>query len=381
MRPKAIHQLIPSLATRDAIGSHTLATQDLLRHMGFESEIYAGDFPPELADRAKSIDSFDWAPRRARRGSRSGDSPSTWLLYQCSIGSVIADLLLDRPEPVLINYHNITPASLLEEWEPAVCHGVNQGRHQLAKLSGVARAAIAVSRFNELELIQAGYRRTAVAPLLLDLDSFVTGVDADRLARLAQAKATGGSDWLFVGRLSPHKAQHDLIKALAAYRTLYDPRARLHLVGGMISESYQRALVGFAAALGLADAVDFAGSVTEDELGSYFASADVLVSASEHEGFCVPLLEAMAHGLPVLAYAAGAVPETVASAGILVTDKSPLALAAAAHRLACDADLRSRVVRAGHQRVEHFAPERTRSIMVGAIESAIESVPRDKGAA
>lgn len=369
MSPTAVHQFIPSLAIRDAIGTHTLAVQDLLRQMGFDSEIFAGDFHPDLADRARPVDSFTSRPRRVKLRGRS----QTWLLYQSSIGSVIADMLMERAEPIVVNYHNITPARLLEGWEPAVCQGVDQGRHQLAKMSKVTRAAVAVSRYNEEELIQAGYKQTAVAPLLLDLDAFVSGIDPECMERLGQARSLGGSDWLFVGRLSPHKAQHDIIKALAAYRSLYDPRARLHLVGGVISESYRRGLVGFVAELGLESAVNFVGSVNDEELGAYYASADVLVCASEHEGFCVPLLEAMSHRLPVVAYAAAAVPETVGDAGLVLRDKSPLAMAAAVNRVIDDTALSQRLVRAGLDRLQIFSPERTRPTMARAIQEALAS--------
>ena len=335
--------------------------------MGFASEIFAGDFHPDLADRARTLESFDSYIGR-RPGRRAQD---VWLVYQSSIGSVIADMLMERDEAILVNYHNITPSRLLEGWEPAVCRGVDQGRHQLAKMAGVARGGIAVSHYNEEELIEAGYDSTSVAPLLLDLDSFASGVDPVLFDRLNTQRAGGGSDWLFVGRLSPHKAQHDIIKALAAYRRIYDPRARLHLVGGVISESYRRALLGFVDDLDLSGAVNFAGSLTHDELGAYYASADVLVCTSEHEGFCVPLLEAMSHKVPVVAYGAAAVPETVEGAGLVLADKSALSVAAAVHRVIDDAGLKERLIQAGLSRLDDFSPERTRSAMASAIKTAI----------
>ena len=123
------------------------------------------------------------------------------------------------------------------------------------------------------------------------------------------AKTKGGSDWLFVGRISPHKAQHDLIKALRASRSFYDAEARLHLVGTSLGTDYPRALERFSARLGVADSVNMAGAVSASVLSAYFASADVFVCASDHEGFCVPLVEAMGRGLPVVAYEAAAVEE------------------------------------------------------------------------
>ena len=147
------------------------------------------------------------------------------------------------------------------------------------------------------------------------------------MADLARHKAaTGGADLLFVGKVSPHKAPHDLVKMLAVLRRLYDPAARLHLVGSPLGETYEPALRSFIDELGLTEAVNFAGSVSGAELEAYLQSADVFVCASDHEGFCVPLAEAMGHGVPIVAYGVTAVPETVADAGLVLPDKSPVPL-------------------------------------------------------
>jgi glycosyltransferase involved in cell wall biosynthesis len=214
------------------------------------------------------------------------------------------------------------------------------------------------SRYNEAELVEAGYRATAVAPVLIDLEALSAhaagGAEADVEARV-------GLRVLFVGRITPNKAQHDLIKALAVYRRLYDPRARLHLVGGVAAPRYQTALEGFVAALGLEEAVTLTGAVPAGVLAAHYRDADVFVCLSEHEGFCVPLLEAMHHGLPVIAYAAAAVPETLAGAGVLLTDKSPATVAAAIHAVVSDTGVRDALVAAGGTRVKDFALERTRA--------------------
>ena len=136
-----------------------------------------------------------------------------------------------------------------------------------------------------------------------------------------------------MGKVSPHKGQDDLIKALATYRQLYDPQARLHVVGGSISEEYSVALERFVEELGLADAVELAGVVTHEELIAYYAAADVFCCLSNHEGFCVPLLESMYHRLPIVAYANTAVPETVQGAGLVLPDKEPVRVAAAIDRV------------------------------------------------
>ncbi|MGH9016418.1 MAG: glycosyltransferase family 4 protein [Acidimicrobiales bacterium] len=353
-----VDQVIPSLASRDAIGVHTLALADALRAAGVASDIFYGDCSPDLLRRARHIGSLGRAQK------------DRFLLYQSSIGSPVFDAFAARPEPKLVNYHNITPATLLQGWEPSVGYEVGLGREQLGRLSDSCRLAIADSAFNEGELIDAGFPRTAVAPLLIDM-TVRDEADGAALRRLRAAKEDGGPDFLFVGKVSPHKAPHDLVKMLAVYRRMYHPRARLHLVGSPLGRRYGPALDAFVADLGLADAVTVVGSVSPEELEAYYRTADVFVCASDHEGFCVPIVEAMAHDVPVVAYAAAAVPETVGEAGLVLPSKEPLAFAAAVHRVVDDARLRSVFSRAAAARVEEFSLPRSRARFVDLVTGAV----------
>ncbi len=356
---RRIDQVIPSLASRDAIGGHVVQLRDLLRSRGFESDIFYGNATPDRLDYGFPV-------------SRLGDRSSTdrVLLYQLSIGSGVADIFRDRGERKFVNYHNITPADLLEAWIPAVGEEVRWGRAQLRDLAPITEFAIADSMYNERELQAAGYRSTTTVPLLLDLDGFAGSPDPTLAARLAGQRAGGGSELLFVGKVSPHKGQHDLVKALAAYRRLYDPQARLRLVGGAISDEYRAAVERFADELGLIDAVEIAGSVTHEELIAYYAAADVFVCLSNHEGFCVPLLEAMYHRVPIVAYTNTAVPETVATAGLVLPDKQPARVAAAIHRVVTDQNLRDALARAASERVASFALPRVQEGFASALETA-----------
>ncbi|HVM67842.1 MAG TPA: glycosyltransferase, partial [Acidimicrobiales bacterium] len=171
----------------------------------------------------------------------------------------------------------------------------------------------------------------------------------------ARKAAEGGAEWLFVSRLLPHKGQHELVKALAAYRLAFDPAARLTLIGAVGSARYAAALADFVADLGLRDAVTVSGSVPPSHLAAHFQAADVYVSASAHEGFGVPLVEAMAHDVPIVAYATTAVPETVDGAGVLVGECDPETLAAAVHRVVTDAGLQRALVAYGRRRLAELA--------------------------
>ena len=358
-RPRRIDQVVASLASRDAIGNHTLQIRRLLRDLGFESDIYYHVSTPDRAGDGLPLDRLD----------DGGASPATrWLLYQLSIGSPAADVVAGRPEPLLVNYHNITPADLLRRWEPAIAEEVTWGRDQLLRLADRTVAAVCDSTYNAAELDRAGYASTSVVPLLVDFDDFAGDADpkvADRLA------AADGPQLLFVGKVAPHKAQHDLVKVLAVYRRLYHPAARLLLVGGSISDPYQEAVAGLAAAAGLADAVEFAGSVTHEELVAYYRGADAFVCVSEHEGFCVPIVEALYHRLPVVAASVAAVPETVGPAGVVVADRDPLRVAAAVHRVLADGELRTALAAAAEARIADLSLDRNRQRFTEAIAAAV----------
>jgi glycosyltransferase involved in cell wall biosynthesis len=356
----AVHQFVPALLPGDATGHHTLEVRDVVRGMGLESEIYVESKELDPGDHAHHFTSY---PRQ--RGA--GDV----LLYHMAAASELADFLYSQPERLVVDYHNITPARFFRPWDMKTASDQVWSRAQATRLADRATLGIGDSQFNEAELLEMGYGQTTVVPILVDLDSFDDEVDARRAARLERAKAAGGADLVFVGRLAPNKAQHDLVKAFYAYRRLYDPRARLHLVGRTSAPRYLDAVRALVAELNLADAVEFAESVSHGELTAYYRAADVLVCCSEHEGFCVPLLEAMHHGVPIVAYAAAAVPETVGDAGILIDSKGPLVVAAAVNRVMTDESLRRRLAEAGRRRLAYFAPERSRTRLVEALQPLV----------
>ena len=355
-----VDQVIPSLASRDAIGVSSLNLRDGLRAAGIDSDIFYGSFTPDVEQEGRPVIELG----RATRGR--------WLLYQASIGSPVYDILAARSEPKLVNYHNITPASLLRDWEPAVAYEASLGREQLARLAPQSRFAVADSGFNESELLALGYSGTAVVPLLIDMHSKSDLPDPDLTERLRRRKEReGGADLLYVGKISPHKAPHDLVKMLDVLRRTYDPAARLHLIGSPLGETYEPALRAFIAELGLEEAVNLPGSVSGAELEAYFRAADVFVMASDHEGFCVPLAEAMGHGVPIVAYGVAAVPETVADAGLVLPDKSALPFAAAVGRVLGDPQLRSLLASAGRARAAGFDLGASTNRFVSLVREAV----------
>ena len=355
----AVHQFVPALLPRDATGDHTLALRETFRAAGWASEIYVEAAHDELLDEATYFERY---PERAVAGDI--------LLYQASTGSPVAEFLLDRPETLVLDYHNVTPASFYVGWEDHTAEKVTLARTQIAGLAPKAALGIADSAFNAAELAAFGCPATAVIPILTDIDAWGAPDEADpaEAARLA-GRHGPGSVLLFVGRLSPNKVQHQLVEALWLYRRWYDPDARLALVGPAITGDYAEAVLGFATELGLGDAVVHGEDLTAAQLAAWYADADVFVCLSDHEGFCIPLLEAMHFGLPIVAFAAGAVPETLGDAGVLLDAKHPSRVAAAIHRVVTDTQLRRCLVDAGHRRLGDFASTSVRSRFVETIRT------------
>lgn len=369
-----VHQILPSLHVADASGAHALHARDALRGAGYRSELFVEHVDPPLSGQARPIDDLE----------RAVDPGRTGLLYQLAVGSAVVDRLLDRPEPLLVNYHNLTPASFFWQWAPAWLDAVESGRQQLHRLAGRTRHAIAVSEFNRRDLVAAGYRSTSVVAPFVDVrrpggngtsgpgPQVGSGPVPGRTAPAPpSATRRSGARWLFVGKLLPHKSAHHVVQALAAYRAAYDADATLELVGGHPVPAYVEAVRGLADALDLSDAVELPGSVALDDLQARYAGADVLVCLSRHEGFCFPLLEAMHHSLPVVALDAGAVADTLGGAGVVLREARPSAVATAVHRVLTDEPLRWRLSAAGAVRLATFSLERTTRRFVAEVQAGL----------
>jgi glycosyltransferase involved in cell wall biosynthesis len=319
---------VAALSYGDAIGNEALAIQGHLRGAGFESDIFAERVHPRMAHLARPLWEY-------------GDvsSPETVCLFHFSIGSAAGRLIYHAPDRLVSVYHNITPADWFLGFHPHLAGLCHHGRRELAAFASRTELGLADSEFNRRELEAAGYRRTAVLPIVLDLDDYRR--PASPLAR--RLYDDGRVNVLFVGRIIPNKRIEDLIGVFALYQRHVEPRSRLLLVGDYRGhERYYGRLQERVRRLG-ADEVVFTGHVDDDDLRAYYSAGDVCLS--EHEGYCVPLLEAMAFGLPVIAYDAGAVAETLRGGGILLREKRPEVVAELLGRVREDDALRAAVLR------------------------------------
>jgi len=348
----ALHQLVAGFANGDAISNEARVLQKLFRSWGCASEIYCEHKRtlPELRPLARDL---------ARAPAEIG--PDDVALLHLSIGSPANELLPTLAGRKVVLYHNITPPAFFRGFNEEIRHHLERGRQQACALAGKVDRALAVSRFNADELVAVGFRDVGVVPLFLDREHW--GVAPQRRA-LAQYD-DGKLNVLFVGRCAPNKRLEDLLAAFHYLQRYHEPRSRLLHVGSVAGlERYHALLRAKAVELKLRDVV-FAGSVRQDELNACYRASHVFLCMSEHEGFCIPLLEAMAHRVPVLAYAAAAVPETLDGAGVLFREKRHDLVAEMIVRLARDAALRAAVLRAQDERLERYTRTDLAAILRG----------------
>ena len=358
---RRIDQFVPSYSAHDAIGNHVTQLRRLLRDAGYQSEIWYEHLDPRMAGDVRPYTECDAAA-----------DPDRLILYHASTHSGMADWILAAAgggQRIAVDYHNITPASYFSAWEPRAARSMELARRQLAELAPVFSGAVADSEYNAIELAEFGILGATACPILLDTSDYHAPPDGDGVARWP-----GEPLWLFVGRIAPNKCQHDVIAAFAVYRRLFAPTARLAVIGAPTSVRYKKQLGDLVDELGLTGAVDLAGSVPFPELLAAFHLADVFVCLSEHEGFCVPVIEAMELGVPVVAYSAAAVTETVADAGVLLVDKDPLQVAVAVHELLDDAERRAATIERGRLRAAEFSSEATSKRWLAEIDRLAKGV-------
>ena len=325
----AIHQVLATLGYGDAIGNEVLGIQKVLRGAGFDSEIFVQTADPRLEE--LTLDYRDLA---------DASHPDNILIHHFSIGSRASRVAYALPDRMALVYHNITPPEYFVDIHKELVQLCFRGRRELALYRDRCDLALGDSEYNRQELEALGFPTTGVLPVVPGF----THLRGPANYLQAGQYADGWVNVLFVGRVIPNKKFEDVIRSFHAYKKWFNPRSRLLLVGAHSGfERYLTLLQQFVAQCGVAD-VHFVGHVSNEELTAYYELADVFLCASEHEGFCVPIVEAFHMGVPVLAYAATAVPATMDGAGVLYSDKDPMAVAALINAIVDDRELGERIV-------------------------------------
>jgi glycosyltransferase involved in cell wall biosynthesis len=301
------------LAYGDAIGHEALGIQRILQGAGWESEIFVEAVDPRLESLTRDY-----------RDLVGSSHPDNLLLNHFSLGSKASRLAYALPDRMALVYHNITPPAYFVGVHESLVHDCFHGRRELRAYVDRCDLALGASPYSKDELDAIGFSHTGILPVVTDFSY----LDHEPDWSTAREFDDGWTNILFVGRVAPNKKIDDLIRAFHAYHTLLNPRSRLLIVGSYaVFERYLSALYELAAHLGNAH-VHFAGQVSDEELIGFYEIADLFLCASEHEGFCVPLVEAFYKEVPVLAYASTAVPSTMDGGGMLYTNKDPADVAA-----------------------------------------------------
>ena len=336
-----INQWVPAAHRGDAIGDSARRMRDMIRARGHLSDLYALTIDDDLREEV-----WPFADPAARQGDVT--------ILHFALPSPMTEPFARLSGARVLQYHNITPAAFFAPYTPALFRLAALGRRELASLVGHVDLALGDSEFNRQELEALGFAPTGVLPIAVDTSRIT---DAPRRPALDAILGDGLINILFVGRIVPNKRIEDHIRLAEVYKRYVDSYYRFIFVGrtdGVPSYYAQiRALIDEFQML--PDRFWFTGPVPNEDLGTFYRWADAYVSLSEHEGFCVPLVEAMAADVPVLAYAAGAVPETLGGAGLLFAPKDLEVAAELLGMLVYDRRLRERVLEGQRRRLEDFS--------------------------
>jgi glycosyltransferase involved in cell wall biosynthesis len=303
-----VHQVLATLGYGDAIGHEVLGIQRTLAAAGYDSSIFVETADSRLED--LTLDYRDMVGRIR---------PDDVLIHHFSIGSRASRTAYALPGRMALVYHNITPPEYFIGVHKDLVKLCFRGRRELTAYIDRCELALGDSEYNRVELEALGFPDTGVLPVVPDF----THLDVVPDRALAGGFDDEWTNVMFVGRVIPNKKFEDVIRAFHVYRTRHNPRSRLLLVGSYSGfEKYLELLTTLVARLGTPD-VHFLGHVSNEELSALYDVADLFLCASEHEGFCVPLMEAFYKRVPVLAYAATAVPATMDGGGVLYETKDP----------------------------------------------------------
>lgn len=348
-----IHQMLPIFSYGDAIGNNGLAIQRILRRLGFNSYIYA-----DLADERLGLFS---KPYKQYRDISNQDNI---LIYHYSLFSEVSDFIMGLPDKKIMIYHNITPEYFYNGISEEVARNCKRGREGLKRILGCFHLTLGVSEYNRQELEELGSQSTAVLPYIVDFERYSIQPGLKRFP--VEDNCT---KILHVGRVAPNKKIEDIIKVFYFYQKI-NRQSQLFLIGGDDdTKIYSNALKRLVYNLGLEKRVLFWGRIGFEDLVKFYKESDIYLCMSEHEGFCVPLLEGMYFNLPILAYNSTGIPYTLKDAGILINEKKYYEIAEMIHLLMTDRVLREKVIKGQRERLMDFNIDRLTEQLKAYIET------------
>ena len=339
----AVHQLIAGAGIGDAITNYALEIQRIFRSTGMNSLLFAPD--QHIAPDLKGVKVLGLS--EALQNLKEEDI----LLYHYSIGSSASRVYKETSCKKLICYHNITPSKYFRNVSQSQALVLDQGREELKTLVPFTSVASAVSDFNRRELVEMGFSNTEVVPLVFPRTYLETKPDVNVLDKYSDGK----TNLIFVGRVAPNKRFEDLIKAFNYYHKTEDAHSRLIMVGTYVgNEKYYTYLKCLVSDLQLSGHAVFTGHLKLADLIAYYQVGSAFLCLSEHEGFCLPLLEAMQFQLPVFALKRAAIPETMNRAGVLFDEPDFRVMAEVIHQVLQKPLLREAVLRRQNERLREY---------------------------
>lgn len=352
-----IIQILPSMSFGDAVSNDALAMKEVISQMGYETRIYAEHIHKKFLGQVR--------PYKKMERIRKGDV----LIYHNSTGSDMTFDFENFPCRKIMVYHNITPPEFFDGYDNRSKRLTAYGLTGTKCIADKMDYCLAVSEFNRQDLRAMGYTCPIdVRPVFIPLLDYEKKPSKKILDRYDDDYV----NILFVGRISPNKKQEDVIRAFYYYKRNLNRKSRLILVGNSTGmEKYLYKLKNYVEELGLADVI-FTGSIPFDEILAYYHLADLFLCMSEHEGFCVPLVESMYFDVPILAYRSSAIPDTLGGSGILLEEKDPVFTGEMMHRVLSDDALREQVLEGQRKRLQDFSYESIKALFEKQLRAFLE---------
>jgi len=327
---KAIHQFLTGFSRGDAISDYAIEIQKILKSHGYNSEIFCEYLDPGYKNKGyRFAKYFDFK------------SEDDLIIFHYSMGSYIVPFVYEEAKRIILIYHNISPHYYFRNINLNVYKECLLGREWLSLFVNRVENVIADSEYNKKELEDFGFKNVKVLPIKINFNKF----DEEVSLALINKYRGGRINWIYIGRIAPHKKVEDVIRTFYLYQRYFCNRSGLFLVGIYKGfERYYYSLIRMTEELGIRDVI-FTSHASTRILSSLLKASDIFIILSEHEGFCVPLLEAMYCGVPVIASAAGAIPYTLKDAGVIVKERNYLAIAALINEILNNRDLRDKIIK------------------------------------
>jgi glycosyltransferase involved in cell wall biosynthesis len=356
-----VHQVLATLGYGDAIGNEVLGIQRALRGAGFSSDIFVETADPRLEPLTRDYRELIDASER-----------DNILIHHFSIGSRTSRIAFALPDRMILVYHNITPPEYFVDIHTQLVELCFKGRRELRAYVRRVDLALGDSEYNRQELESLGFPATGVLPVVPDFSH----LDVEPQHAVAGQFDDEWTNILFVGRIIPNKRIEDVIRWFHAYKVTSNPRSRLVIVGSYGGfDTYVAMLQQLVATLRATD-VHMVGQVSNEELTAYYDVADLFLCASEHEGFCVPLVEAFYKRIPVVAFPSTAVPSTLDGGGVLLASRDPDHVAAVIEAVTADFALQDRVLAAQDAALDRLMKRDFAGTLLGFVRQVIESPRR-----